>query len=83
MYSLTFRVRLHAVNACHVYRLPIRVALFCRSTKTRAPIANPPNSAQRGGTSYHSPSYVRVRAVVWACDRRQTDGRDNYTFRVV
>jgi len=27
------------------------------------PITNPPNSAQ--GTPYHSPIYVRVRAVVW------------------
>jgi len=32
-----------------------------------APIANPPNSAQLEGTPYHSPSYIRVRAVVWAC----------------
>jgi len=30
------------------------------------------------------PSYVRVRAVVWACSEGQTaDGRDHYTFRVI
>jgi len=33
-----------------------------------APIANPPNSGQLGGTPYHSPSCIRVRAVVWAKD---------------
>jgi len=30
----------------------------------RAPIANPPNSAQLGGIPYHSPSYIWVRAIV-------------------
>jgi len=29
-------------------------ALCCRSNETRAPIANPPNSAQLEGTPYHS-----------------------------
>jgi len=47
-YSLTSRVRRYAVNACHVHRLPIRAALCCHSNETRAPIANPPNSAQLG-----------------------------------
>ena len=45
------------------------------SNATRASIANPPNSAQLGGNSYHSPqvtTYIRVRAVVWACGRGQT-----------
>jgi len=38
---------------------------------------------------YHSPSYIRVRAIVWACDRGQTNrhthrhARDHNTFRVV
>jgi len=30
-------------------------ALCCHSNTTRAPIANPPNSAQLGGIPYHSP----------------------------
>jgi len=30
-------------------------ALCCHSNKTRAPIANLPNSAQLEGTPYHSP----------------------------
>jgi len=55
MYSLTFRIRLYDVNACHVCRLPIRVALCCHSNETRALISNPPNSAQLRGTPYHSP----------------------------
>ena len=67
--------------------------------RTRAPIANPPNSAQLGGTPYHSSSYIRVRVVVWECGEGQTDtqtdtqtdrqtdthtdARDHYTFGVV
>jgi len=66
---------------------------------TRAPIANPPNSAQLRGIPYHSPSYIRVRAIVYTCGRGQThththththtytdghtDARDHNTFRVV
>jgi len=30
-----------------------RSALCCHSNETRAPIANPPNSAQLEGTLYH------------------------------
>jgi len=71
-----------------------RFALCCHSNETRAPIANPPNSAQSEGTPYHSSTYIRVRAVVWECGEGQTDrytyiqthrhadGRDQYTFRL-
>jgi len=38
----------------------------CHSNATRAPIANLPNSAQLGGSLYHAPSYIQVRAVAWA-----------------
>jgi len=31
------------------------VRAACHSNATRAPIANPPNSAQLGGIPYHSP----------------------------
>jgi len=41
-----------------------RSALRCHSNETRAPISNLPNSTQLEGSSYHSPSYIRVRAVV-------------------
>jgi len=58
--------------------------LRCHSNRTRAAIANPPNSAQLEGTPYHSPTYSRVRAVVWQCSEgqadRHTDGRDQCTF---
>jgi len=61
--------------------------------QTRAPIANPPNSAQPEGTPYHSPNFslgpcssVGMRR---ATDRqtqtetdRHADGRDQYTFRL-
>jgi len=33
-----------------------RLVLCCNSNETRAPIANRPNSAQLGGTPYHSPN---------------------------
>jgi len=47
-------------------------ALCCHSNATGSPSANPPNSAQLGGNLYHAPSYIRVRAVVWAYGRGQT-----------
>ena len=50
-----------------------RSALCCHSNETRAPIANPPNSAQLEGIPYHPASYIRVRAVVWECSEGQTD----------
>ena len=70
-------------------------ALCCHSNATGAPIANPHNSAQLGGSLYHAPSYIRVRAVVLAYGRGQsdrqtdtqtdkhTDARDHNTFCVV
>jgi len=48
MYSLTF----------------FAFALCCHSNATRAPIANPPNSAQLGASPTAPPSYIRVRAIV-------------------
>jgi len=56
-----------------------RSALYCHSNETRAPIANPPNSAQLGDIIYHSPSYNRIRAVVWTCGRGQTDTQTHVT----
>jgi len=35
--------------------LELGFALCCHSNATRAPIANPPNSAQLGGSLYHAP----------------------------
>jgi len=51
-------------------------ALCCHSNATRASIPNPPNCAQLGGIPCHSDSvnlHPRVRAIVWACGRGQTD----------
>jgi len=58
----------------------------CHSNASRAPIANPPNSAQLGDIPYHAPSNIRVRAIVWACGRgqtqRQTDTHTDTQTRV-
>jgi len=59
--------------------------LCCHSIETRALIANPPNSAQLGGTPTIHPSHIWVCAVVWECGEghTHTDARDQRTFRVV
>jgi len=53
--------------------LKLGFALCCHSNATGAPIANPPNSAQLGAACTTPPSYIWVRAVVWAYGRGQTD----------
>ena len=50
-------------------------ALCCHSNKTRAPIANPPNSAQQGGTAYHFPKLHPDPSVVRECVEGQTGTR--------
>ena len=47
--------------------------LCCHSNETRAPIANPPNSAQLDGTITIPQALIRVRAVLWECSEGQTD----------
>ena len=61
-------------------KLVTRVRLWCHSNATRAPIANPPNSAQLGGSLYHAPKLHPVRPVVWAYGRGQTN-RQTHTHR--
>jgi len=63
-------------------------ALRCYSNATRAPIANPPNSAQLGGSLYHSSklhpgpcSSVGVRPRTDT--QTYTEAGDHNTFRVV
>ena len=62
------------------------------SNATRAPIANPPNSAQLGGISYHYPKLhpgpcnsvgMRPRTDRHTQTDRHTDERDHNTFLVV
>jgi len=59
---------------------------MCHSNKTRASIANPPNTAQLEGTLTIPPSYIRVRAIVWECGEEQKDTdrqtQTHYTFRL-
>jgi len=54
------------VQARRPTRQHLAFAVRCHTHATRAPIANPTNSAQRGGIPIpcHSPSYIRVRAIV-------------------
>ena len=67
-HSLTFRVRA-MLSTCH-------------SNETRAPIANLPNSAQLQGTPTIPTSYIRVRAVAWACGAGQTHRQTDTQTRV-
>jgi len=58
-------------------------ALCCHSNETRAPIANPPNSAQLKGTPYHSPQVTLglcSSVGTWRGTDRHTDSRDQYRF---
>jgi len=51
-----------------------RSALCCQSNETRAPVANPPDSAQLEGTPYHSTNlHPGPHTVVWECGDEQTD----------
>ena len=67
----TQRVQALADSSCSaLYALALYKAIrlhtcMLSQQRNRAPIANPPNSAQLEGTSYHSPCYIRVHAVVW------------------
>jgi len=89
-------LRQHASVACVRWAWWITAGLchafpyWCHSNATRAPLQIR-NIAQLGGIAYHSPSYIRVCAVVWACGGGQTDthtdkhtdARDHNTFLVV
>jgi len=55
-----------------------RSALCCHSNETLAPIANLPDSTQLVGTACH----IRVRAVVWECDKGQADTQTDRQTRV-
>jgi len=61
----------------------------CHSNETRAPIANPPSSAQLEGTLYRYSnlhpgpcSSVGMRRGTVTQRQTHTDGRDQYTFRL-
>jgi len=50
-----------------------RSALCCHSNETRAPIANPPNSAQLEGTTISFPKLHPGSCSNVVCDEGQTD----------
>jgi len=66
--------------------------VYLREGATRAPIVNPPNSAQLGGIPYHSLKLypdpynsvgMRPRTDTHTHTDRHTDARDHNTFLVV
>ena len=68
--------------------LELGFALCCHSNATRAPIANPPNSAQLGGSLYHAPklhpdpcSSVGVWPRTDTQTHRQTDTQTRVTTK--
>jgi len=66
------------------YSLTFHFGLCCHSNKTRAPIANPPNSAQLGDTPYHSPKLHLGPCSSMGMRRgtdRHADVHDQYTIR--
>ena len=75
-------------------KLVVMLALCCHSNATRGPVQRlqiRPIVHNYGTSPTTSPSYIRVRAVVWACGRGQTethtdthtDARDHNIFCVV
>jgi len=78
--ELLFKNRYRASTST---RLHFDFWLCCPCNETRAPNANPPSIAQLQGTPYHSPSYILVRAAVWASgeDRRKQRQTDRHTDR--
>jgi len=67
-----FKLALERVQACILANIS-RSRYVAMATQPVQPTATPPNSAQLGGIPTTPPSYSRVRAIVWACGRGQTD----------
>jgi len=62
--------------------LELGFALCCHSNATRAPIANPPNIAQLGGSLYHAPKLHPgpcSSVGVWPRTDTQTDTQTRVT----
>jgi len=72
-----YKLGIERVQACT--RWHFAFALCCHSNATRALIANLPNSARLGASLSTPPSYIWVRAVVWAANKSQTDSQTRVT----
>ena len=92
IYGAQFWERPHhppVTNQQRVHTLcKLNFALCCHSNATRAPIANPPNSAQLEGSLYHAPKLHAgpcSSVGVWpqTDTHTHTDARDHNTFCVV
>ena len=63
------------------YRCNVKyIRACCHCNKTRAPIANPPTSAQLEGTPIIPLSYIRVREVLCECGEGQTHRRPTSVY---
>jgi len=60
-----------------------KIGVLRDSHETHAPIANPSNSAQLGGSPYHSPKLHPGPCIVWTCGRGQTDRHTDTQTRVI
>jgi len=63
----------------------VYVRVCCHTNEICVPIAKPPNSAQQGGTPYHSPVLhlgVCSGVGMWHGTDRYTDGCGKYTVRL-
>jgi len=70
---------IHQAQSEYKHSLTFRVRVCCHSNKARAPIANPPNSAQIQGTPYPSPKYLRPCSSVAMRPRTDTHTQTRVT----
>jgi len=74
----------HRASTSTRWHFTFALCCYSNSNETRAPIANLSTSAQLGGNPTILPSYIRIRAVVWACcDGHTHTHTDTQTHRRV
>jgi len=71
--EVAFATSINQAYSEYKHSLAFRFRCCCQSKETHLPSANAPNGAQLEGTLYHSPTYIRVRAVLWECGEGQSD----------
>ena len=75
----------HTVSTSTRWHFAFGLCCHSNETQTRAPTANPPNSAQLQGAPYHSPTYMPVSSVVWyaAADRQSDTHRHVWPIHIL
>jgi len=71
--SRPFALCLHIAGWTQACNLGSRYVVIATQPVPRLQIRPIVHNAQLGGSLYHAPSYIRVRAVLWAYGREQTD----------